>query len=166
MKKQTWNFGKILSSRAFKGGRFAPAQRHATLKAVEKRIALPLRVWAPDEIERVAGAYMDRVQEFPGADRFVEEWKKKPELDYFILSHFHGDHMGDISRDSEMSGNGAYKLSGITKVGDLIPIHKILDRGWSDYNYPRPLENDLVKNYRSFSLKRAASFNISSSRVV
>ena len=82
--------------------------------------------------------------------RHMLAFKKKIELDYFVLTHFHGDHLGDITKDSKMSGNGAYKLSGITEVGDLIPIHKVLDRGWPDYNYPRPIENDMVNNYRSF----------------
>ncbi len=71
-------------------------------------------------------------------------------LDYAILSHFHDDHMGALSPDSRMSDSGAYKLTGITEVGDKIPIRKMIDRGWPDYNYPGPLDSPVMKNYRAF----------------
>jgi len=46
---------------------------------------------------------------------------------------------------------GGYTLAGITEVGEHIPIRKLLDRGWPDYAYPRPLEADsMVVNYRRF----------------
>ena len=73
-----------------------------------------------------------------------------PRLDYIFLTHFHSDHMGQVAADSKTSQSGAYKLSGITEVGDSIPIRKILDRGWPDYQYPAPLEDPMVKNYRAF----------------
>lgn len=57
-------------------------------------------------------------------------------IDYAIPSHFHGDHFGEVLADTKMSKNGAYQLSGITEVGDVIPIKKLIDRGYPDYNYP------------------------------
>ena len=73
-----------------------------------------------------------------------------PLVDYGFLTHFHGDHMGALPPDSEMSKSGEYKLSGITRVGELIPIRRMLDRGWPDYNWPRPLASPTMKNYRAF----------------
>src|SRR5512135_2956130 len=85
--------------------------------------------------------------------RYVLEMLKQdpaPALDYVLLTHFHSDHMGQVSDDSRLSKSGNYRLSGITEVGEQIPIRKILDRGWPDYQYPAPLEDRNVKNYRAF----------------
>lgn len=71
-------------------------------------------------------------------------------IDYAVISHFHGDHMGAIAKDSPLAKNGAYQLSGITEFTEHLPIAKVLDRGWPDYAYPAPLDNPTVANYRKF----------------
>jgi beta-lactamase superfamily II metal-dependent hydrolase len=71
-------------------------------------------------------------------------------IDFVLLSHFHGDHMGEISERSKPSRIGEYKLSGITEVGDYFLFKTVLDRGWPDYDYPGPLRSDMVDNYRDF----------------
>jgi beta-lactamase superfamily II metal-dependent hydrolase len=72
------------------------------------------------------------------------------EIDYAVLTHFHDDHMGSINALCKTSSNGAYKLSGLTEVGDRIRIRNMLDRGWPDYDYPKPMNNSMVENYRAF----------------
>ncbi len=47
------------------------------------------------------------------------EWTGNKTVDYVLLTHFHGDHMG-----------------GMTDILDLLNVSKLLDRGWPDYNYP------------------------------
>jgi beta-lactamase superfamily II metal-dependent hydrolase len=74
----------------------------------------------------------------------------QPALDYVILTHFHDDHMGGPSDKSPVAICGAYKLTGLTQVGESLKIGKLLDRGWPDYNYPQPLEDSATKNYRAF----------------
>lgn len=71
-------------------------------------------------------------------------------INYALLTHFDGDHMGSIHPGAEDSGNGDYKLVGITDVGDRIPMDKVIDRAWPDYNWPVPLEQSNVANYRKF----------------
>jgi len=71
-------------------------------------------------------------------------------LDYALLTHFHGDHMGSLTGDSPISASGAYRLAGITEVGDYVETHKLLDRGWPEYNYPAPLDSETMVNYRAF----------------
>ncbi|MCO5235670.1 MAG: hypothetical protein M9933_05310 [Chitinophagaceae bacterium] len=66
----------------------------------------------------------------------VSPLKEKAEIDYAAISHFHDDHFGTWYPGMRQSGSGKYYLSGITGVGDLIPIHHLLDRGYPDYNYP------------------------------
>ena len=41
-------------------------------------------------------------------------------------------------------------MTGITEVGELIPIRTMLDRGWPDYNFPEPLTSPMMQNYRAF----------------
>ena len=71
-------------------------------------------------------------------------------LDYILLTHFDGDHIGDYYHEAKTSKSGTFKLTGITEVGEHIPFKKLVDRGWPDYNFPAPMENDKMKNYRQF----------------
>jgi beta-lactamase superfamily II metal-dependent hydrolase len=73
-----------------------------------------------------------------------------PALDYVLLTHFHGDHMGDPSGSSR-TAPGGYKLTGLAQVGDMLKIRKLLDRGWPDYRYPEPLADEGTRNYRAFA---------------
>jgi beta-lactamase superfamily II metal-dependent hydrolase len=70
-------------------------------------------------------------------------------LDYAYLTHLHDDHMGGVA-PGKKTGKGGYKLTGITEAGEHIRIGKMLDRGWPDYNYPAPVRDPTVQNYRSF----------------
>jgi hypothetical protein len=58
--------------------------------------------------------------------------------------------MGDPSDTSPLSRSGAYKLAGLTYVAESLKIGKLMDRGWPEYNYPAPLEDNATKNYRAF----------------
>lgn len=49
-------------------------------------------------------------------------------LDYMLLSHFHGDHMGSWSTSVKKHAGGFY-MNGYTEVGAEIPVAKFLDRG-------------------------------------
>lgn len=58
-------------------------------------------------------------------------------LDYFVMTHFHADHMG-----------------GIPEVLDLVPTDVMLDRGWPDYDYPFDMQTKasnsaLIRKYVS-----------------
>ncbi len=102
----------------------------------------------------------------PDASRTPGEWVvryirrmfpggAKPVLDYALLTHFHGDHMGDLMPDSKRAASGKYLLSGITEVGDAIPIRKLIDRNWPSYDYPAPLGSKMMENYRAFLAAQA-----------
>lgn len=84
--------------------------------------------------------------------RFIRQVMPKGggKIDYAVLSHFHGDHIGIITKDSPTAKNGAYQLSGITEIPEFIPVAKIADRGWPTYDYPAPVENPTMANYRKF----------------
>jgi len=81
---------------------------------------------------------------------------KPLEIDYAMITHFHGDHYGVITKRSKQSAHGDYLLSGITEIGDSIPIHHFTDRGYPGYNFPADLttksgeENESLSNYIRF----------------
>ena len=85
-------------------------------------------------------------------------------LDYALLTHFHGDHMGDLMAASPPAASGAYKLTGITDTGDAIPIRRMLDRGWPDYAYPAPLDGSMMQNYRAFLAWQARNRGLKAER--
>ena len=66
----------------------------------------------------------------------VSPAKSKAQLDYALITHFHDDHFGGWYANAPVSSSGKYVLSGITGIGDLIPIKQLLDRGYPDYNFP------------------------------
>jgi hypothetical protein len=78
----------------------------------------------------------------------------RKEIDYFLLTHFHEDHMGEVSPGdlsaSPMSRHGGYQLGGLTDVAELVPISKIIDRNYPDYKYPVPSASPQDKNYQAF----------------
>jgi hypothetical protein len=97
----------------------------------------------PDD-SRTAGEWIVRYI------RHALRHEAQPALDYALLTHFHGDHMGAPSAGSPMSRSGAYKLAGLTHVAEHLRIGKLLDRGWPDYSYPVPLQDAATADYRSF----------------
>ncbi|MDB5071684.1 MAG: beta-lactamase domain protein [Candidatus Eremiobacteraeota bacterium] len=71
-------------------------------------------------------------------------------LDVALLTHFHPDHMGDVATDSPASRSGPYRLSGITDVAEVVPLRRIIDRGYPRYDYPAERHDGTLDNYRAF----------------
>lgn len=87
--------------------------------------------------------------------RQVMPQNRKPAIDYALITHFHGDHYGNIEENSPVAQGGAYRLSGMTDVGNLIPIKNMIDRGYPAYDYPLDLKkyyknNKTFQNYLAF----------------
>ena len=113
--------------------------------------------WAPLKIvparpddSRSPGAWIARYI------RQVTPPGRNVQVDYAVISHFHSDHYGGVTGNEPVSREGGYKLTGITEVGDLIPIHRIIDRGYPDYDYPVDLRkaygqsSETLSNYQAF----------------
>ncbi len=69
------------------------------------------------------------------------------EIDFFVLTHFHADHMGEIEPNLPKSKKGDYQLTGIADVAEVIPIRCFIDRNYPKYDYPQPLNDPHVSNY-------------------
>ncbi|MDR0348400.1 MAG: hypothetical protein LBH90_02765 [Tannerella sp.] len=77
------------------------------------------------------------------------------QIDLALITHFHGDHYGVVTQKVPLSESGKYRLTGITEVAEWIPIRKLIDRNYPDYNYPIDLVNkksvdSTFMNYRAF----------------
>jgi len=91
----------------------------------------PLAPFPPrPNAEHAAGYWIaDYIREFAPRDRPVA-------LDYALITHFHTDHMGMLLPSSPLSATGAYQLTGITEVADLVPIKTLVDRAAPTYTTP------------------------------
>ncbi len=74
----------------------------------------------------------------------------RPTLDYLLLTHFDTDHMGGLYKGNSRHLSGDFVLTGVTEVGSKLKVAKIIDRGWPDYAWPRPLKQPHINNYKRF----------------
>ncbi len=74
----------------------------------------------------------------------------KQQIDTFVLTHLHDDHMGTCSADSPLAADGTYRLTGVGDVAEIVPIRRIVDRGFPDYSYPVPQTDKSALNYIAF----------------
>jgi len=68
-------------------------------------------------------------------------------LDYALITHYHDDHFGEIDSLRKIAPGG-YQLTGIMEVGTLIPIKKLIDRG---FDYPIDLTAEKVQSQKRFT---------------
>ncbi len=66
--------------------------------------------------------------------RYIEKFRPAGDaaLDYLVISHFHSDHMG-----------------GVPDLARLMPLRKILDRGWPDYGKPSSFTGGFADKYKA-----------------
>ncbi len=72
--------------------------------------------------------------------RQVKPTTAKPVIDYALITHYHGDHMGIITSKTRTSRQGGYKLAGVTELGELVPIKKLIDRAYPENDFPVKLD--------------------------
>lgn len=78
-------------------------------------------------------------------------------LDYALVTHFHGDHMGELSPKNPRDADG-FERTGITEVIAALSPATVIDRAWPSYDYPSVLtraptaasrvERNVVANYK------------------
>jgi hypothetical protein len=78
-------------------------------------------------------------------------------LDYAVITHFHADHMGIVTGSEPLSTHGDYRLRGITEISEALPIARLMDRGWPDYQYLPPANDHMFTNYRRFVAENTAA---------
>ena len=81
-------------------------------------------------------------------------------VDYMVLTHFHGDHCGNAELSiSRLPGERGFCESGFGAALETLTFRRAIDRGWPDYNRPRPLvdqpkELEHMKAIYAFLAKR------------
>lgn len=78
-------------------------------------------------------------------------------LDYALVTHLHNDHIGDPNASNAVAREGKYKLTGISDVAEAIPIAKLMDRGFPDYDFPARISDAPGLNYIQFVRSRQAN---------
>jgi hypothetical protein len=74
----------------------------------------------------------------------------RKELDYLLVTHLHPDHLGEIDDASPLSTQGAYRLSGVTDVAELVPVRLLVDRAYPSYDFPAAPRGPFADNYLAF----------------
>jgi hypothetical protein len=108
-----------------------------------------------------AGVGADLAVPRPNVSRRPGEWigryakyhlrsAPKQEIGTFVLTHLHDDHMGTCSAESPLAADGTYRLTGVSDVAEILPIRRIVDRGFPDYSYPAPQTDKSALNYMAF----------------
>lgn len=103
----------------------------------------------------------------PDASRRAGEWIARylrrqlnrigqTDLDLMLLTHLHGDHVGEVTSSSPQSTQGNYRLTGAADVAESIRVRELIDRGWPDYNYPAPPLDATSKNYIALAKSMAS----------
>jgi glyoxylase-like metal-dependent hydrolase (beta-lactamase superfamily II) len=78
-------------------------------------------------------------------------------LDYLLATHLHPDHVGDVSPETPAAPGGAYQLTGIADVAQMVKVGTLIDRGFPRYDYPSVLTAPFAENYRAFVKARVAA---------
>ncbi|HNR16126.1 MAG TPA: hypothetical protein PKG90_05645 [Chitinophagaceae bacterium] len=76
----------------------------------------------------------------------VSPENNKNSIDYALITHFHDDHFGAWYPDAPVSTSGNFLRTGITGIGDVLAIGKLIDRGFPLYNYPYDIKK-FANNY-------------------
>ena len=78
--------------------------------------------------------------------------KGKYSVDYFHLSHFHMDHMGNLEKEYVKDATGTYTLAGVTALYHLMPFNEVIDRAYGNYDglAVSSMSEAALANYRKF----------------
>lgn len=80
----------------------------------------------------------------------VRPQHKKLIIDYVAISHFHEDHYGNAENRTKKSKSGNFIQTGITELGDIIPISTLIDRAYPSYNIPLDLSEYYGKTFKNY----------------
>ena len=71
-------------------------------------------------------------------EHFSKPLNKELYLDYAMITHFDNDHYGHLDHTAITVEGKPYKYTGMTHLGNLVPIRTMIDRGYPNYDYPTP----------------------------
>lgn len=83
---------------------------------------------------------------------YIRHFMPTDSIDYFMLSHFHMDHMGNIEPEYVADPAGGYVLAGLTALYHQVPFRHLIDRAYPAYDSLAcmAMSRDALTNYRRF----------------
>ena len=91
--------------------------------------------------------------------RYVQQQLRRvgrQQLDVALMTHLHGDHVGQPVAGSPASTRGDYRLTGAGFVAEQVPVGTWIDRGWPEYRYPVAPTDLSALNYMAMVRSLAA----------
>lgn len=89
--------------------------------------------------------------------RYAQRHVASGKLDYFVATHIHPDHVGDLLPDCPQTPNGPYRLTGVADVDAVLPIDTVIDRAYPDFGDTHPPASGFADNYLAFLKHRVAT---------
>lgn len=108
----------------------------------------------------------------PNASRRPGEWQTRyalrhsteAKLDYFLATHLHPDHIGDVNAATPQSGT--FRLTGVSDVDKLVPIATLIDHAYPNYTAAPAPAAPFAQNYLAYLKSRIdAGRNVECARV-
>ncbi|MBN2612487.1 MAG: MBL fold metallo-hydrolase [Bacteroidales bacterium] len=103
------------------------------------------RVMSPRNCEKSIGNYASVPSYIAGYILNVFPGAKPKGIDFALITHYHDDHFGEADSTRKLSADG-YLLTGITEVGTLLKITRLIDRGFEEP--VNLLSGDFIEKYR------------------
>ncbi len=96
----------------------------------------------PDAQTRPTKAFGDYIRHFNPYDA----------VDYFNLSHFHMDHMGNMEPEYTKCAEGDYLLTGVMALYHQVPFREVIDRAYGAYDSlkVKAMSTKVLEEYKKF----------------
>lgn len=96
----------------------------------------------PDVKTRPTKAFGDYIRHFNPYDA----------VDYFNLSHFHMDHMGNAEPEYTKCAEGDYLLTGVMALYHQVPFREVIDRAYGAYDSlkVKAMSTKVLEEYKKF----------------
>ena len=110
----------------------------------------------PDAQTRPTKAFGDYIRHFNPYDA----------IDYFNLSHFHMDHMGNMEPEYTKCAEGDYTLTGVMALYHQVPFREVIDRAYGAYDSlkVKAMSVQVMEEYKKFLDYHVAKGNIKASQ--
>ncbi len=97
---------------------------------------------------------------------YIRHFNPNEAIDYFNLSHFHMDHMGNAEPEYEYAAEGDYLLTGVMALHHQVPYREVIDRAYGAYDSltVKAMSVKVLPEYKKFLEYHTANGTLKASR--
>ncbi|MBP3424566.1 MAG: hypothetical protein J6K57_05960 [Alistipes sp.] len=97
---------------------------------------------------------------------YIRHFNPYDAVDYFNLSHFHMDHMGNMEPEYTKCAEGDYTLTGVMALYHQVPFREVIDRAYGAYDSlkVKAMSTKVLEEYKKFLDYHVAKGNIQASQ--